>query len=363
MRPPLFLFLLLLGTYGFPKTELKIDTSFHQVQVCLVLDVSGSMDGLISQAQNELWKVISFIESYQYQGKACAIELAVITYGNGAYEKQHFIRIQSDFESNLDRLVEELVSIQVTGSNEFCGFALKSSFDSLSWSSENIYKMILIAGNEPFDQGAYDYRQAIDSLRTKQVIVNTILCGNEKSPEALLWQEAAALGNGEFATIDQDIEQEKFKTPYDSKLVKFYLDYKSTFIEEHTSPFDIKTPQYDDNGDIPPAFRDKIIYKYYKSRDQKDLIDKLIDSGWDMNVIDKEFPDEFKGIDKQKLFPKLHELKRKREVYQEGFELYNDKVLEYLQVTVGPQLEQETLGTALEKIIIAQMEKLGYHKE
>lgn len=52
---------ILLASIAIGNNPIKTD-SISKIQVCLILDVSGSMNGLLNQSQNEIWKTISFIE-------------------------------------------------------------------------------------------------------------------------------------------------------------------------------------------------------------------------------------------------------------------------------------------------------------
>ena len=41
-----------------------------------------------------------------------------------------------------------------------------------------VLKMIFIAGNEPFTQGKIDYKDAAAEAKEKDIVVNTIFCGD-----------------------------------------------------------------------------------------------------------------------------------------------------------------------------------------
>ena len=61
----------------------RVETDTAKIQLALLLDVSGSMNGLINQAQGQLWNLVNVLSTYQKKDIRPTIELALITYGNG----------------------------------------------------------------------------------------------------------------------------------------------------------------------------------------------------------------------------------------------------------------------------------------
>ena len=84
MKKPLYLLLLFIlsnTTQGQNGHDVESEAN---IQICLILDVSGSMQGLISQAQNELWKTLSFVETFKKKGEKTHIELGQDRLPDGA---------------------------------------------------------------------------------------------------------------------------------------------------------------------------------------------------------------------------------------------------------------------------------------
>ena len=73
--------------------EKPIATENTKIQVALLLDTSGSMDGLIDQAKSRLWNIVNTLTTLKYDGKTPDIEIALYEYGNdGLSEKSNYIR-------------------------------------------------------------------------------------------------------------------------------------------------------------------------------------------------------------------------------------------------------------------------------
>ena len=74
---------------------------------------------------------------------------------------------------------KKLFGLRTNGGSEYCGAVIQDALMELSWSKDTRdLKMIYIAGNEPFNQGPVDYKLVCGNAKYKDVIVNTIYCGN-----------------------------------------------------------------------------------------------------------------------------------------------------------------------------------------
>jgi hypothetical protein len=145
------------------------------IQIALLLDVSGSMEGLINQARAELWKVVNDLSGRNEANSR--LEIALYAYGYGG---QPIIRRLSDFTSDLDRVSQLLYSLNTSGSQEWCGSVIRDAVVNLSWrQGSSGGRFMCIAGNEPFTQGPFSYEQACNMASAKGIVVNTIFCGEE----------------------------------------------------------------------------------------------------------------------------------------------------------------------------------------
>ncbi|MEM9821411.1 MAG: VWA domain-containing protein, partial [Bacteroidota bacterium] len=127
----------------------------HRIQLALLLDTSNSMDGLIEQAKSQLWKMVNELAESTKDGRTPEIEIALYEYGNDQLSPMKgYIREVVPLTSDLDHLSEKLFELNTDGGEEYCGFALKTAIENLTWSdkADNL-KIVFIAGNEGFDQG------------------------------------------------------------------------------------------------------------------------------------------------------------------------------------------------------------------
>ena len=152
-----------------------------RVQIALLLDTSNSMDGLIDQAKATLWDLVNEFSYVRCrENRVPDLEIALYEYGNdGLSPREGFIRQVLPFSSDLDEISGKLFSLRTNGGEEFCGQVIQSAVKQLRLSRDaRDLKFIFIAGNEPFNQGRTPYESVIRDAAEKDVVVNTIFCGD-----------------------------------------------------------------------------------------------------------------------------------------------------------------------------------------
>ena len=132
------------------------------IQAAILLDVSGSMDGLIEQAKAQLWIMVSTMGKAKCDGITPQIEIALYEYGKTTNDaKVGYVKKINGFISDLDSLSQNLFSLKTNGGDEYCGQVIYTSLNELGWeASSSNYKVIFIAGNEDFLQGNLHFSKA-----------------------------------------------------------------------------------------------------------------------------------------------------------------------------------------------------------
>ena len=209
----------------------------NTVKIALLLDTSNSMDGLINQAKAQLWDVVNkFTHAKCGNDTRPGLEIALYQYGNDHLSsREGYVQQVLNFSSDLDEISEKLFSLTTNGGEEYCGKVIHTSLKQLDWGKNPDHlKMIFIAGNEPFDQGKLNYRDAVSYAKEKDIIVNTIFCGAYNQGIDTHWKDGAILTGGEYMAIDHNRQVVQIDTPYDtmiielnSKLNKTYISYGS----------------------------------------------------------------------------------------------------------------------------------------
>ena len=178
----------------------------YTIQVALLLDASGSMDGLIDQAKSRLWHIVNDLSAPDDYGRLPMLEFALYEYGRSNLSRQSgYIRQVVPFTQDLDWLAEELFRLRIGGGEEYCGQVILRSVEELDWTrSPRDLRFIYIAGNESFRQGQVDARMAISRAYDRGIYVNTIFCGDYREGIRLGWEDGARMGGGIYTNIDQN---------------------------------------------------------------------------------------------------------------------------------------------------------------
>ncbi|RME25631.1 MAG: VWA domain-containing protein [Deltaproteobacteria bacterium] len=202
------------------------------VQVALLLDTSNSMDGLINQARNELWKVVNELLKARRHGFRPRIQVALYEYGKSSLPKKTgYIRKIVPLTDDLDRVSEELFALGTNGGSEHCGQVIDRAVRELEWSRDaGTLKVIFIAGNEPFTQGPVDYRKAAKLAASRGIVVNTIHCGSEREGINGKWKEGAMLADGRYMFIDQNRRPPAIAAPQDAEIARLSQQLSSTYV-------------------------------------------------------------------------------------------------------------------------------------
>lgn len=202
------------------------------VQIALLLDTSNSMDGLIDQAKSQLWKVVNEFINAKQNGRRPELQVALYEYGKQSLSPNSgFIRQIVGLTNDLDKISEELFNLKTNGGEEYCGWVIREAMAKLAWSADkDVYKVIFIAGNEPFTQGPVDYRASCKEAIERGIIVNTIHCGSDAKGVSGKWQDGALLAEGKYMVIDQNRAVVHIDAPQDKDISKLGVELNKTYI-------------------------------------------------------------------------------------------------------------------------------------
>lgn len=199
------------------------------VDLAICLDISGSMNGLIHAARQNLWAVVNQLAAVKPTPK---LRVALLTYGcNGHPPASGWVKVESGLTDDLD-LISKLLFAQTTnGGEEYVARVVQTALEQLQWSAERAtLKILFVCGNEGADQDKQvDFRATSKAAIARGVIVNSIYCGNPADALAPLWREVATLADGQFAAIDHN-QNLAIQTPFDEQLVKLSAAINETYL-------------------------------------------------------------------------------------------------------------------------------------
>jgi hypothetical protein len=220
--------------------------------------------------------------------------------------------------------------------------------------------LIFIAGNEPFTQGPVSYIEATSLAKEKDVVVNTIFCGDYQEGVRTGWKDGAELTGGNYMNIDQDRKTVYIVTPYDvrieilnDQLNKTYIYYGARGSEkkELQSEQDKNAERYGQSNKVERTIS-KSSHAYKNS--SWDLVDAAKD---DEKIITQakpeSLPQEMKEmtVDQRKSYVKEKSEERAR--IQKEIQTLSTKRHEYIQQN-QPKDQANMLDAAMIKAIKTQ---------
>ncbi|RXR34148.1 hypothetical protein EQG68_03685 [Flavobacterium piscinae] len=357
------------NTNGKNSPQLEETTAEGTIQVALLLDTSNSMDGLIEQAKSRLWNIVNTLTTLKYEGKTPDIEIALYEYGNdGLSSASNYIRQVTPLTNDLDLISEKLFDLRTNGGSEYCGAVIQDASQKLTWKDglKNM-KLIYIAGNEPFTQGAINYKEAIADALIKGIYINTIYCGGAEEGIRGLWKDGADVGQGKYFNIDSNAKVRYIVTPFDDqisqcnvRLNKTYIGYGSKGVEkkmaqevQDANAQSISGANYAERA----VSKSKAVYK----NDSWDLVDKAKNDSKALDNLKKEeLPSELKNKSKEEIKTIVAQKTKERETIQKEMEELSKKRQAFIDAESKKTKTQDDLGNAITTSIHSVAKTKGY---
>lgn len=351
----------------------EVSAKKTKIQVAILLDTSGSMQGLIEQAKSRLWNIVNTLTTLKYNGEAPDIEIALYEYGSYKRYDGDYIRRITPLTADLDLISKELFALTTNGSEEYCGTVIQRAVNELEWgNSKADMKLIYIAGNEEFTQGNISYKTAIANALKKDIFVNTIHCGSEDVGIGDFWQDAALRGNGKFFNIDANATVRAIKTPFDPQIILCNEKLNDTYIGYGIVGKERKmnqTVQDRNAGSISSAnYTERAVSKskaVYKNTSW-DLVDKVKEDKDALSRIKKEeLPEELRNKSPEELKTFIKQKEEERTLIQKEI----NELAVKRQIYIDEQLKKEgenkgdDLGKAITESILAVAKIKGYTAE
>ncbi len=353
-----------------PVTQ-KILKTPPKIQAAILLDVSGSMDGLIDQAKAQLWNMVQVMGKLDCDGVKPEIEIALYEYGrNSNPEANGYIKLLSPFGSNLDDISQQLFSLTTNGGDEYCGQVIKEAVGNLKWSDDKeAYKVIFIAGNEDFLQGKIQFTEACKLAKEKNIFVNTVYCGDKMQGISEHWDMGGECGNGSYTSINQNAIMQDVVTPFDNELMSFnsklndtYLGYGDRGKDKMMAQAEVDVQSYSTNTSAAlkraEVKADKNIYK----NEDWDLVDaSLKDSNFYKKVDVKSLPAPIQNLKPEELKKEIAKKTAERSELQKHILDLSKKRAAFILADQAnnTNAKENTLQSEIEKIITAQAQRFN----
>ncbi len=191
-----------------------------QIEVCFVLDTTGSMGGLIQGAKDKIWSIANQMIAAENSPE---IKFGLVGYRDRTDEAESYITVAHDLTSDVDEVFTNLMAFDANGGGdtpESVNQALHESVTQMAWSDDRkVLKIIFLVGDAP-PHVDYDEMQYPDICRLameKDLIINTIQCGSD-SNTTTVWNDIARKAEGAYAAIAQTGGVVAIATPFDAEI-------------------------------------------------------------------------------------------------------------------------------------------------
>jgi hypothetical protein len=191
------------------------DRAGRLIDLVFAVDTTASMGRLLDGARRTVWAIANHIRQ-----SAPDADLHV---GLVAYRDIGSDYVTRDFQlsNDLDAMYVELSSYRAEQGGDIPEDVAAGLYDAIynmHW-RDGAKKLIFLVGDAaPADRGDVPrYDVLAREAGERQIIVNTIRCGQDPNTAAA-WGQIAALGHGEFSTVRQDGGVQELATPFDAKL-------------------------------------------------------------------------------------------------------------------------------------------------
>ncbi|MEM7654988.1 MAG: vWA domain-containing protein [Bacteroidota bacterium] len=356
-----------------PQPIVSSPTGSATIQVALLLDISGSMDGLIEQAKTQLWQIVNELGEAKYQSEVPSLEIALYVYGGDHLDpSEGYVQQLTPLTTDLDLISEKLFELSTNGGEEYCGKAIEKALLELNWSQRSHdLRMIFIAGNEPFSQGPVLYRQACEQAGIRDVVVNTIFCGDFQEGIETQWKDGADLGKGQYMNIDHNQELAILETPFDAEIVDLNSQLNSTYIAYGTRGAALKQNQIQQdqnarsyglsNLTTRSVSKSKKVY----TNQHWDLVDAAKNKKFELEEVQGSelLGDSLAQLSKKELSSLIEEKSQQRELLQVKILELDQQRKAFIKAQRSNETKEEGLDQALIKAIRKQAEKKAYQFE
>jgi hypothetical protein len=300
------------------------------------------------------------------------LKVGLYEYGKSTIPaSEGYLRMIVPLSEDLDRISEELFKLRTNGGYEYCGQVIQAATEGLQWSnSNNDYKVIFIAGNEPFTQGRFDYKVACKNAITKGIIVNTIFCGNLQTGIKTFWKDGADLADGKYMNIDHNRKIVHISAPQDKEIIALGKELNKTYVAYGKGGKDKKARQERQDKNALSVNKEVMVQRSVaKSSPQYsntawDMVDAVKEGKVKVEEMkEAELPEEMKKMDTKERKAYIGKMQKKREAIQKKISKLNKERDKYVSEKRKKMAGDQTLDEALVKAIKEQAAKKKYKFE
>src|SRR5436305_4128138 len=312
-------FLTLAMAIGWSQTvnaKTKTSEAKPRIEVCFVLDTTGSMGGLIEVAKQKIWSIANEMISAKPTPE---LKLGLIGYRDRGDE---YVTKTFNLTDDIDAIYGHLREFKADGGGdtpESVNEALDEAIHKMTWSNDKkVLKIVFLVGDAPPHMdypNSAKYPDLCREAAKKDLIINTVQCG-EMTETKPIWQEIAKLSEGSYVGISQSGNVAVISTPMDKELSRLNERIGATLIPYGDSKLQAEVhAKYAAAKSAPvSAMADRLTYNSKTGKavqGRGELVNALNDKTVKLDEMDqKQLPAELQKLDRdelQKRIAKAHD--------------------------------------------------------
>jgi len=322
--------------FGVFQLSAAEKTAKPRMEVCFVLDTTGSMSGLIEGAKQKIWSIANEMVSAK---PAPELRLGLIGYRDrgDAYVVKSF-----DLTNDIDAVYADLRGFTAGGGGdgpESVNEALNEAVTKMSWSADrSVLKIIFLVGDAPPHMdyaNAPKYPEICQAAMKKDLIINTVQCGTmgETTP---IWKEIAKLSEGSYAAIAQEGGMVAISTPMDAELAELNRKIGTTLVAYGSLGVrrEIAAKQVASEAAPAAVVADRLSFNTKSGKSvqgEGELLDTLASGKLKLADVKKDqLPVEWQKLDDAELKAEVAKKQQEREVLQAKITKLNQERDEYI---------------------------------
>jgi Mg-chelatase subunit ChlD len=336
MKITTLLLALLLAGSGISAKE-QPNEKKPRIEVCFVLDTTGSMGGLIEGAKQKIWSIANEMISAKPTPE---LKLGLIGYRDRGDE---YVVKSFQLTDDIDSVYAHLRDFKAEGGGdepESVNEALAEAIEKMPWSQDRkVLKIIFLVGDAPPHMDYADgpkYPELCRIAAKKDLVINTVQCGSIAATTPI-WKEIAKSSEGSYAAIAQSGGVAVIATPMDDELAKLNKKIGETLIPYGDADVRREVAAKQAFAERAPASAaaDRLSYNAKTKKGVQgrgELLDALASNEVKLESIDKkDLPAEFQKLTKEEMEGRIAKTRAERDSLQKEVQEVAKKRDAYIQ--------------------------------
>jgi uncharacterized protein YegL len=205
-------------------------TTKPRIEVCFVLDTTGSMSGLIEGAKEKIWSIANEMIAAKPTPE---LKLSLVGYRDRGDE---YITKITDLTDDIDTIHARLMEFTANGGGdgpESVNQALHEAVTKMEWSKDrDVLKIVFLVGDAPphmdYDQDVR-YPEICQMAVKSDLVINAVQCG-QQADTATVWKEIAKLAEGKYIPLVQTGGMVRIDAPQDEEIATLNRELGTTLV-------------------------------------------------------------------------------------------------------------------------------------